>query len=90
MQLDNYIKKQSNDSYGFYDDILPKMRDITIDLMKASINLLDPERRSNNFELFGLDFILDEDLRVYLIDVNSNPIFKANTNMLREWKSHLL
>jgi hypothetical protein len=27
----------------------------------------------NTFEIFGLDFMLDEDFRVYLIEVNTNP-----------------
>ena len=40
--------------------------------MKASAHNLDPERR-NNFEIYGLDFMLDENLNVWLIEVNTNP-----------------
>lgn len=29
--------------------------------------------RKNSFEFFGYDFIVDEDLRVWLIEVNSSP-----------------
>ena len=27
----------------------------------------------NQFELFGYDFMIDEDMKVYLIEVNTNP-----------------
>lgn len=30
-------------------------------------------RRKNDFELFGFDFLIDEDFRVWLIEVNTNP-----------------
>ena len=35
--------------------------------------LLAPKKQEHNFELFGLDFMLDEDLNVSLIEVNTNP-----------------
>jgi hypothetical protein len=35
--------------------------------------ILDPDKKCNQFEIFGLDFMLDEDFKVYLIEVNTNP-----------------
>jgi hypothetical protein len=43
------------------------MQKIAIDIMKASANYLDPNRLSNNFELFGLDFMIDSSFNVWLI-----------------------
>lgn len=34
---------------------------------------MSPKRYEHNFELFGLDFMIDEDLNVNLIEVNTNP-----------------
>ena len=34
---------------------------------------MDPMNRGNSFEIFGFDFILDSEGRVYLIECNSNP-----------------
>jgi tubulin monoglycylase TTLL3/8 len=31
------------------------------------------EQRSNSFELYGFDFVLDKELRPWLIEINSNP-----------------
>ena len=34
---------------------------------------MNANNRENCFELFGFDFLLDEDFRVWLIEVNYNP-----------------
>ena len=34
---------------------------------------IDKNRRLHSFELFGYDFMIDEDFKVYLIEVNINP-----------------
>ena len=36
-------------------------------------NLKRIERFQKGIELFGYDFMIDEDLRVWLIEVNSSP-----------------
>ena len=36
--------------------------------------------RKNSFEFFGYDFMVDEDLRVWLIEVNSSPSMDTNSN----------
>ena len=35
--------------------------------MKSSAHYLDPEKLSNNFEIFGLDFMVDKNLKVWLL-----------------------
>jgi len=49
------------------------MKDIVIDTFLAIKNSANPNRRKNHFELFGYDFLIDEDFRVWLIEVNTNP-----------------
>jgi hypothetical protein len=34
---------------------------------------MNPNHRKNHFELFGYDFLIDEDFRTWLVEVNSNP-----------------
>jgi tubulin monoglycylase TTLL3/8 len=39
--------------------------------------------RKHTFELIGYDFIIDEDLQSYLIEVNTNPCIEESSNLLK-------
>ena len=47
--------------------------------------MIDPHRRKYTFELFGYDFILDEDFNTWLIEVNTNPCLEESSQMLKEY-----
>jgi hypothetical protein len=55
------------------DHFLPRMRDIIIDTFLSARNSINPNRRKNCFEVFGYDFLIDEDFRIWLLEVNTNP-----------------
>ena len=40
--------------------------------------------RDNSHELFGYDFMIDEDKNVYLIEVNASPNLDYKTNIMKE------
>ena len=40
--------------------------------------------QKHTFELLGYDFILDEDLNTYLIEVNTNPCLEESNELLRK------
>lgn len=48
------------------------MKDIVIDCYMSIKTKLNPNKRQC-FELFGFDFLVDEDMRTWLIEVNMNP-----------------
>jgi hypothetical protein len=45
---------------NFFEEIIPKMKHFAIEAIKATYFILDPNRRTHNFELLGLDFMIDE------------------------------
>lgn len=53
--------------------LMPRIKDLIIDTFLCTKKKMNASNRSNCFELFGFDFLLDEDFRVWLIEVNYNP-----------------
>lgn len=43
---------------------------------------LCPKKWENQFEIFGLDFMIDENLKAYLIEMNTNPCLELSCSYL--------
>ncbi len=65
--------REKHPGVDFDRDIVGRMRDLMIDTYLATKGELNQNGRRNCFELLGYDFMIDEDLRVWLIEVNTNP-----------------
>lgn len=72
-EFQKYLTNGLSSDVNFNDDVLPRMKELATESIKATYSMLDPERKEHNFELFGLDFMLDENMNVFLIEVNTNP-----------------
>ena len=67
-----------DDEYGEYKlnfstDFMSRMKDLALDCHMSAKNTMNPSKRRNCFELLGYDFMIDEDFRIWLIEVNTNP-----------------
>lgn len=63
---------------------MPRMKDIIIDCFLCVRNKMNPNNRKNTYELFGFDFLLDEDFRIWLIEVNYNPFLGCPNAYMKE------
>jgi hypothetical protein len=59
------------------EHFMPRMKDIIIDCFLSVRHKMNPNNRRNCFEVFGFDFLLDEDFRIWLIEINTNPYLGA-------------
>lgn len=67
----------------FYDLCEQKMMP-TIRLSLMSVrHTLNKRQRRHCFEIFGYDFIIDEQLKPWLIEVNTNPCLEESSKLLR-------
>jgi hypothetical protein len=50
--------------------------------MRACSGSIDPQFHLNNFEIFGLDFMIDSEFNIWLIEVNTNPCLELSCPLL--------
>lgn len=72
----------SDKKLNFFQDILPQIKSLTNDTMKACFFNLDPKRRLHTMEIFGYDFMLDANGKVWLIEINTNPCLELASGYL--------
>lgn len=93
-KLDDYGKFESGNKLSYADfqkyldsmkinanfekDIVPKMQNMAKHSMRAVSRKVDPNRRAFSFEIYGYDFMIDEDLNPWMIEVNTNPCFELS------------
>ena len=66
------------------------MKSITTDAVRSTYPKIDPNRREMGFELYGLDFMLDESYKVWLIEMNTNPALTVNCPVLQRIIPYML
>ena len=62
------------------EHIIPRIKDLILDTIFAT----QSEYEKNCFELLGYDFMIDEDFRTWLIEVNTNPYLGMPNDYIKE------
>merc|ERR1719473_912215 len=74
------------------DELPKRMREVMVSVHRASKAKLT--RRRGYFDLFGFDFMLDEQLQLHLLEVNTNPALhidgRVHARMLPALVEHTL
>ncbi len=58
------------------------MKDLASHAIKSVHGKIDPLKRKNGFELFGLDFMIDRYYKPWLIEINTNPCLETSCPLL--------
>ena len=73
-----------------YDDIIPIIKNdmrMTFESVRRKINR---NGRKICFEIFGFDFMIDAALKVWVIEVNTNPCLEESSPILEELLPRML
>ena len=68
----------------------PRIRDLVARTVDAAADSINPNKHAACFELLGFDFMLDDDLNVVLIEINSNPCLELCCPLLEDALPNLI
>ncbi|XP_062314172.1 protein polyglycylase TTLL10 [Osmerus eperlanus] len=86
-RFNTYVNEKFKDTKGLPDDwvlgvFTKRMQQIMIQCFFAVKAKL--ERKLGYFDLIGCDFMVDEDFKVWLLEMNCNPALHTNCEVLKE------
>jgi len=71
-----------NNIISVKNDLLPKIKEIIIYTMKCARHKINKFERKLCFEIFGYDFMFDEDYKPYLLEINTNPGLEISSPLI--------
>lgn len=58
------------------------MKTMATDAAKSVYSKISPKQQMHNFEIFGLDFMIDRNFKPWLIEINTNPCLDCSSSLL--------
>jgi len=90
MSLDEFQKyldeHHPKDGYLVREQLMPQIRGLMADAVRAASSRLNPRNIDHCFEVYGFDFMVDANFRVWLIECNANPCL----DLCSAYLSHLI
>jgi len=77
-EFSDHIKEVSGNDF-FSERIQPEMKKMVIKSLQSVQDMM--ESRKNSFELFGYDFLIDDNYKPWLIEINSSPSMEYSTSI---------
>jgi hypothetical protein len=79
-EFQRYLDSQGQ-KLSFWARAYPEMKRLAGQAVRSVYGKIDPLRK-HSFEIFGLDFMIDEQFKVWLIEVNMNPCLDTSSPIL--------
>jgi len=75
-------ENHAKDGLSVQGMLVPQMRSLVADAIKAAAQKLNPRNLEHCFEVFGFDFMVDAGFRAWVIEVNTNPCLELCTSYM--------
>ena len=66
------------------------MKKVVYDTFKSTCFKVDPDRINNTFEILGFDFMMNDEFKLSLIEVNTNPCLETECPLLTRIVTELI
>ena len=76
------FEKSHKNKINLRKDLIPKTKEIIIHTIKSCINKINKLERKICFEIFGYDFIIDENYVPFLLEINTNPGLEISSPLI--------
>ena len=80
--LDASHSTENGAKLKFWQQAYPEMKKLAAEAIRAVYTKMNPSKKDFCFEVFGLDFLIDENFKVWLIEANTNPCLEASAPLL--------
>jgi tubulin monoglycylase TTLL3/8 len=81
-EFKTYLNSTFDEKDLFEKKIQPQMQNIVIKSLQSVQDMI--ETRKNSFELYGYDFMIDENCNPWLIEINSSPTMEYSTTVTQK------
>lgn len=72
-----------NHNINIKNDIYPKIKEIIEITTRSVKHKINENNKEYSFEIFGYDFMMDEDFNVFLIEINTNPGLEESSEIIK-------
>lgn len=81
-EFQRYLDTHYDRRVNFMEEVVSEIKKIVRRTIESVYFKLDPNNRGHSFEIFGYDFLLDTDLKPWLLEVNTNPCLELSSTHL--------
>ena len=67
---------------NFREKIFSKIKKIVFWTLESAKKKINKNQKQNCFEIFGFDFMIDSEMNLWLIEVNTNPCLEESSPLL--------
>lgn len=71
-------------NFNIKKDLIPKLKNIIKISLLSVKNKINMRNKKYSYEIFGYDFILDRNLKPYLLEINTNPGLEDSSPLIEQ------
>eukprot|EP00913_Durusdinium_trenchii_P014223 g13349.t1 len=82
-EFQKFLDEHASRKVHVREELMPKCHALMADAIRSAAEKLNVRKIKNCFEVFGFDFMVDAEFRVWLIECNANPCLDLLDQALR-------